>query len=155
MKKILIALDYDTTAQKVAETGFALGKAMNAEITLFHVFVDTHYYAPFENDPIMSFVGYVDTVYIGTEIENIQYEKAQLFLNKTKLHLGDDSIKTLVTEGDFASSILATAKEINADIIVMGSHSKKWLEKILMGSVTEKVLQHTTLPIFIIPTKKQ
>jgi nucleotide-binding universal stress UspA family protein len=128
---------------------------MNAETTLLHVFVDTHYYAPFENDPIMSFVGYVDTVYLGTEIANKQYEKAQLFLNKTKLHLGDDSIKTLVTEGDFALSILETAKNMNADIIVIGSHSKKWLEKIVMGSVTEKVLRHTTIPIFIIPTKKQ
>ncbi|MCX6286689.1 MAG: universal stress protein [Bacteroidetes bacterium] len=70
IKKVLIALDYDPTAQKVAEIGFSMAKAMHA------------------------------------------------------------------------------------DIIVMGSHSRKWLEKILMGSVTEKVFSNTTLPIFIIPTKK-
>ncbi len=45
------------------------------------------------------------------------------------------------------------AKEQHADIIVMGSHSRRWLENILMGGVTEKVLHHTTIPLFIVPTK--
>jgi nucleotide-binding universal stress UspA family protein len=49
--------------------------------------------------------------------------------------------------------ILEAAKELQADIIVMGSHSRKWLETIVMGSETEKVLHHTTTPLFIIPTK--
>jgi nucleotide-binding universal stress UspA family protein len=61
----------------------------------------------------------------------------------------------MVAEGDFADSILNVAKEIHADVIVMGSHSRKWLENIIMGSVTEKVLHNTSIPLFIIPTKKQ
>jgi len=43
---------------------------------------------------------------------------------------------------------------LHADIIVMGSHSRRWLENIVMGSVTEEVLHHTSIPLFIIPTKK-
>ncbi|MFA5817207.1 MAG: universal stress protein, partial [Bacteroidales bacterium] len=58
-------------------------------------------------------------------------------------------------EGDFADAILKAAKDLDADIIVIGSHSQKWLEKIVMGSVTEKVLNHTTIPLFVIPTKKR
>jgi nucleotide-binding universal stress UspA family protein len=38
---------------------------------------------------------------------------------------------------------------------VMGSHSQKWLESILLGSVTEEVLRKTNIPLFIVPTKKQ
>ena len=37
----------------------------------------------------------------------------------------------------------------------MGSHSRKWLENIVMGSVTEEVLRKTTVPMFIVPTKKR
>ena len=59
----------------------------------------------------------------------------------------------MVEEGDFAEVILKTARHIHADIIVMGSHSRRWLDKILMGSVTEKVLHRTSIPLFIIPTK--
>ena len=39
-KKVLIALDYNPTAQKVAEVGFSMAKSMNAEITLLHVISD-------------------------------------------------------------------------------------------------------------------
>ena len=71
-----------------------------------------------------------------------------------KKHLGDVTIQTDLKEGDFADSILAAAKEFHADIVVIGSHSRKWLENIVMGSVTEKVLRHTSIPLFIVPTKK-
>ena len=74
---------------------------------------------------------------------------------KAKKHLGAKSIKTIQKEGDFAQMILETAKEMKADCIVMGSHSQKWLENIVMGSVTEDVLRKTTIPLYIIPTKKQ
>jgi nucleotide-binding universal stress UspA family protein len=68
--------------------------------------------------------------------------------------LGDKTIQTIVKEGDFADSILATAKELKADVIVIGSHSRKWLENVVMGSVTEKVLHNTLIPLLIVPTKK-
>jgi nucleotide-binding universal stress UspA family protein len=60
----------------------------------------------------------------------------------------------LVKEGDFGETIVKTATDLHADIIVMGSHSRRWLDEILMGSVTEKVLHHTSIPLFIIPIKK-
>jgi len=44
MKKVLIALDYNPTAQKVAEVGFSMAKSMNAEITLLHVITDPVFY---------------------------------------------------------------------------------------------------------------
>jgi nucleotide-binding universal stress UspA family protein len=154
MKKILIALEYDPTAQKVAETGYSLAKAMEAEVFLLHVISDPVYYATRDYTPIMGFNGFMDLGTIRKDsIEGLK-EASNHFLDKTKKHLNDESIQTLVREGDFADAILKAAKEIHADIIVIGSHSQKWLEKIVMGSVTEKVLSQTTIPLFVIPTKK-
>jgi nucleotide-binding universal stress UspA family protein len=154
MKKVLIALDYSPTAQKVAETGFLLGKSLNAEVTLLHVITDPKFYATTGFSPIMGYNGYVDVS--PTVLESIEGLKdASLqYLEKTKQHLGDDSIQTLVNEGDIAVTILSTAGEVHADIIVMGSHSQKWLENIIMGSVTESVMNQSTIPLFIIPTRK-
>jgi len=132
MKKVPIALDYDPTAQKVAETGFSLAKSMNAEVILLHVIKGSSNYATPGHFPIMGYTGYVDVS-----------------------HLGDKTIKTLVKEGEVADTILKTAEELHSDIIVLGSHSQKWLENILMGSVTEKVLHDSSIPLFIVPTKKQ
>jgi nucleotide-binding universal stress UspA family protein len=153
MEKVLIALDYDPTAQKVAETGFALAKAMDAEITLLHVILEPVFYSSMEYSPIMGFTG-IDMSQLQMDSNDGLKNASQYFLDKTKNHLGDKTIKTLVKEGDFAESIIEAAKAIHADIIVMGSHSRKWLDKIVMGSVTEKVLNHTSIPLFIVPTKK-
>ncbi|OFY56112.1 MAG: hypothetical protein A2X22_14415 [Bacteroidetes bacterium GWF2_49_14] len=155
MKKVMIAMDYDPTAQIVAETGFALAKSMGAEVILLHVISDPTYYSSTEYSPIMGFTGYLDTGPVQFDsIDGLR--KASLhFLNKTKNHLGNQDIKTLVREGEFADSIIKAAKDHQADVIVLGSHSRKWLENIVMGSVTEKVLRHSTIPLFIVPTKKR
>ena len=154
MKKVLIALDYDPTAQKVAETGFSLAKTMGAEVILLHVISDPVYYSSTEYSPIMGFTGYMDMAPLQLDSVDGLNKASQHFLDKSKQHLGDKAIQTLVKEGDFAESILKVAKDLHVDVIVMGSHSRKWLEKIVMGSVTEKVLNHTSIPLFIVPTKK-
>ena len=154
IKKVLIALDYSPTAQQVAEEGFSMVKAMKAEVILLHIISDPVFYSSTEYSPIMGFTGYMDMSPL--QLDNVEaLKKASLhFLDKSRHHLGDKTIQIMVGEGDFAETILKTAKELNVDIIVIGSHSHKWLENILMGSVTEKVLNHTTIPLFIIPTRK-
>jgi len=155
MTKVLIALDYDPTAQKVAEAGFSMAKTMNAEVILLHVITDPVYYSSTEYSPIMGFDGFMNTDQFQLDSVDGLKKAASYFLDKTKHHLGDDTILTLVEEGDYAESIVKTAKRMHADIIVIGSHSRKWLENIVMGSVTEKVLHLTSIPLFIVPTKRQ
>lgn len=153
MTKILIALDYDPTAQKVAEVGFLLAQSMNAEVFLLHVITDPTFYTSIEYSPIMGLAGYMETSQLQLNNSDGLQKAAQYFLDKTKLHLGNKTIQTVIKEGDIAESILAAAKELNVDIIVTGTHSKRWLENIVMGSVAEKVLHHSTIPLLIIPTK--
>ncbi|MBL0357891.1 MAG: universal stress protein [Chitinophagaceae bacterium] len=154
MKKILIALDYDPTAQKVAEAGYALATAMGASVTLLHVIADPVYYSSTAYSPIMGFGGYAATDFMEPDLVDGLTKASYDFLDKSKQHLGDTGIHTEVKSGDTADVILATAKDIHADMIVTGSHSRKWLDSILIGSVAGKVLHHTTVPLVIIPTKK-
>ena len=152
--KVLIALDYNPTAQKVAEVGFSMAKTMKAEIILLHVISDPVYYSSTEYSPIMGFNGFIDLSQMQPDSIDGLKQAAMHFLDKSRQHLGDKSIQTMIKEGDFADTILKTAKELHADFIVLGSHSRKWLENVVMGSVTENVLRHTSIPLFIIPTKR-
>ncbi len=154
MKKVLIALDYDPTAQIIAEKGFLLAKSMCAEVILLHVVSDPVYYSSRAYSPVMGFSGFMDVVTMQPDMVDGLKKVSQEFLDKSKEHLADETIKTMVKEGEFAETILESAKELGADIIVMGSHSRSWLDGILMGSVTEKVLHQTLIPLFIIPTKQ-
>lgn len=152
LKKILIALDYNPTAKKVAETGYSFSKIMNAEVILMHVVSDTANYTSLEYSPIMGYSGFTDS---DLQISSDSLIKASMeFLEKSKHYLGDEKIQTLVVEGDFADEILKAAKDLKVDLIIMGSHSQRWLEKILAGSVTQKVLNNTKIPLLIVPTKE-
>jgi nucleotide-binding universal stress UspA family protein len=61
MEKVLIALDYDPTAQKVADTGFSLAKTMGAEVILLHVIADATYYTEIEYTQTIGLMGLSST----------------------------------------------------------------------------------------------
>lgn len=155
MKKVLIAIDYDLTARKVAEAGYSLAKAMNAKITLLHVVANDIQYTPLDYSPITGFGGFMDFNPLKQESLDWAKNASVQFLDSLKKHLGDNEIETVVEEGEVATSILKAASEMHADLIVIGSHSRRWLDEILMGSVAEKVMHHTLTPLYVVPTKKK
>jgi len=61
------------------------------------------------------------------------------------------SVTTLRVGGDAASRIVDLPAELGADVIVMATHGRKGLSRFILGSVAEKVLRQTTLPLLVIP----
>jgi nucleotide-binding universal stress UspA family protein len=155
IKKVLIALDYDRTALKVAETGYAMAKAMDAEVTLLHVMSDPVYYASTQYAPISGLTDSRGVDPLQFDDDDRLKKVSQYFLEKIKNQLGDSTIQTDLEDGDFADTILMKAKGLDIDILVMGSHSHRWLEDLVLGSVTSKVIRNTSVPVFIVPTKKR
>lgn len=153
MKKVLIALDYNPTARKIAEMGHGLARAMNAQTILLHVISDPTYYSSLNYSPIMGFGGFNSVDTIQTDKAEELQKAAQTFLDKSKQHLGDEKIETVVSWGDYGNMIMETALNSQVDIIVLGTHSRRGLEKILVGNVTENVLHHSAIPLFIISTR--
>ena len=94
MKKVLIALDFDHTAQKVAEGGFSLAKTMNAETILLHVIADEVYYSNLEYSPITGFGGFSNTDFSLMASSEGLLKASQYFLDTTKNHLRDETILT-------------------------------------------------------------
>jgi nucleotide-binding universal stress UspA family protein len=149
MKKVLISIDYGLSAQKIAEKGFELAQSMNAKVTLLHVVADETYYSSMDSAPFMGFYGYDFFNMIDSEG---LIDSSLKFLEKIKKHLKNSDIEIQAVQGDFATVILETSQHF--DVVVLGSHSKNWFEKTVMGSVTESVLAKTKIPMFIIPIKE-
>jgi nucleotide-binding universal stress UspA family protein len=152
--KILVALDHNQTALRVAEVSCALANSMHAEIFLLHVVSDPVLFSIPAFTPI---VGLTDEMDIFkkqyADLEGLKFVTRK-FLAQLKHHLGDNAIKTIVGEGEIATAILDIAKAYKVNLIAMGTHSTKWLENIVMGSVARDVLLKSTVPLFIVPTKK-
>ncbi len=153
MENVLIALDYAPTAQKVAEMGYNLAQAMHAQAILLHVTSDVSFYSSLNYSPIMGFGGLDSIDSVQTDDEDGLRKVAQDYLDKSKKYLADEKIQTIVKSGVIGETILDAALETKADIIVIGTHSRRGLEKILVGSVAENVLLHSFIPLLIIPTK--
>ena len=62
----------------------------------------------------------------------------------------DLSVDSYVTEGDAAGTIVDTARETKADLIVMSSHGYSGLTRLMLGSVTEKVLRAAPCPVLVV-----
>jgi len=140
MKKVLIAIDNGATSEKVAQSGLQLGQQLKAEIALISV-VDTEF--------LMTDSG-VSSKEMAEIIKNDFIAKQKMLVDKLFKHI---KVWTFVEEGKPHEVILKIAKEWGADIIVLGTHGRTGITHLLMGSVAEKVIRHSTHPLFIIPTK--
>ncbi len=150
MKRILIAIDYNPNAERVAEMGYAVAKAMQAEVSIIHVITEPAFYA-LDYSPIMGYQGSYTNDNIAL-VEDIKKQAAD-FLDASVKHLGDANIKTRVLEGETAETILSYCKEWEADLIVMGSHSHRGLDRLLVSDIAADILKHSKIPLLAIPTE--
>lgn len=70
----------------------------------------------------------------------------------------DKSIRTQVAcafHGEIAAGIIEEIKNRSPDVVVIGSHGRSALTHLLMGSVTEQVLRHSTVPVLVVPQIKK
>ena len=139
-KRILIALDEEPSAENVAQKGLQLGQQLTAEIAVVSVANTNHLLTdggvtPDEMADIMR----KDT---GKNLRNILHTVFK-----------DQDVTQFVEEGKPHEVILKVADEWNADILVMGARSSGGLTQVLVGSVSEKVMKNTEIPVFLVPTK--
>jgi nucleotide-binding universal stress UspA family protein len=142
MKKIVIAVDNDPSSEKIALNGFQLGLQLNAKIALLSV---------------------VDLSMLITEGTVIPKEFADIAINDYKKNhqmlldtvFKEHKVLTFVEEGIPYQVILNVAKEWDADIIVLGTHGRTGISHLIMGSVAEKIVRHSEIPVFIIPIKSR
>ena len=141
-KNILVPLDGSPTSEAAVVNAIALAKAFKSTVTLLSI-VDTY-----------AFVGLGTDVASGqTDYLSAATAEAKLAV-QSALHLcevADVAATPSVRQGQGVyKSILAAAHASGADLIVMGSHGRKGLEKLMLGSVASQVLSNTHLPVMII-----
>lgn len=68
--------------------------------------------------------------------------------------VGDPEVHKLVRHGSPELILANEAKAWQADLVVVGSHGKGWVDRMLLGSVTERVLQHLPAPTLVVPVGK-
>ncbi len=88
---------------------------------------------------------------LGQEVMKGLYQEADKVLDKVRKWAGDLGVQTelFVRDGEPHQAITAMAAEMSASLIVMGSHGRKGLTRLLMGSVTERVIGYADCPVLV------
>ncbi len=83
---------------------------------------------------------------------NAETDEAKEYLTKTAERLKGDGIETEweVVEGDPSHAIIETAHTRNCDLIVMGTHGRSGLPRLVLGSVADRILRDSHLPVLFI-----
>lgn len=152
IKKVLIALDYNSNSYQIAKIGHQLAKSIGAETTLIHIIADESNYNAMQSNPIMGMEGFDYNLFANVLNTKGFSDAAKFYLEHIKDSLNDKNIKISIKIGNTSDEILANANLINADLIVLGTQSKPWIEKVLVGSISESVLKNSKKPLLIVPT---
>jgi nucleotide-binding universal stress UspA family protein len=141
-KHILIATDGSELAGKAVAEGFALARALNAQVTA--VTVTEPWTALVSGEAMIAFP--VED-YEKTANENA----ARILAGVSALaRKADISCATVHAKDQYpADGILDTAKKSGCDLIVMASHGRRGLGRLLLGSQAVNVLTHSSLPVLI------
>jgi nucleotide-binding universal stress UspA family protein len=150
IKKILIGIDESSFAEHAAEYGFDIAHSFNAKVGLVHIVEPI--VVPVSTSSDMMGTSSMGLAVNDVELMNIQNDASESLIDRTIKKLGKGLEVTHFNEfGDTADGILTCAKEFNADLIVLGTHSRTGLDRFLMGSVAEHVVRHSTIPVLVVP----
>ena len=143
---MLIATDGSKNSQRAAEVGIEMAKLYGAAITALYVVDVGKEYAPIGD--------LAKKIAEDIIIKNINYLKEQgeeaTSLVEKMAKKADVSVEKKIVEGYPAEEIIRMAKENNMDFIVVGGIGATGVERFLLGSVADKVVRNSKIPVLVV-----
>jgi len=142
-KHFLIPIDGSSIATKAAAAGIALAQRLGASVTAFH---------SIEKLQPVYVEGYVFTRSQLNNFEETARKAGQKRLDeigKLAKAAGVPFTSLVATARTPYEGIIAAAKKRRCDVIFMASRGRRGLSSLIMGSVTQKVLSHSTMPVVV------
>jgi nucleotide-binding universal stress UspA family protein len=143
-ERILICTDGTTLSKKAVDSGINLAAKLHAHVVA---------YMAVPRYPHLYFEGAVVLTPAETKrIEKEWSDQAQSVVDavQEKAHARDVKTTAAIGHGEVAESIISAAKKHKCDLIVMASHGRKGISRVLLGSETLDVLTHSHIPVLVL-----
>jgi nucleotide-binding universal stress UspA family protein len=141
-KHILLPVDGSATSHQALVKAAGLAKVLGSAVTAIYV-IDPYPFTGLGSD-----FAYGQSEYLSAATLEAKQatEAAQKLLEEAGVKVKTQMVRAHSTW----RGILETAQEVGADLIVMGSHGRRGLDKMVLGSVAQRVLSHAHLPVFVV-----
>jgi nucleotide-binding universal stress UspA family protein len=143
--RILVATDGSALSKKAVRRAIDLASSLGAELVVLHV-VPRYPTGYFEGGSSVSAedVGRIETQWA---------ESGQAIIDAAQQAARAQDVKTravIMRSDQVAASIMAAAKKHKCGLIVMASHGRKGIRRILLGSETQQVLTYSAIPVLVL-----
>jgi nucleotide-binding universal stress UspA family protein len=135
-KNILCPVDFFPASERALEYSVALAGNYGARLHVLHVVspvIPTSYEFP------------LNTAELAESLQEAAREKIEPL--KARADSAGIEVDTLVRTGDIDESLLEAIEETTAEIVIMGTHGRRGFERWFLGSVTERLLRHSPVPV--------
>ena len=133
---IVVPTDFEAASMKALELAKSLAGHVGAEVVLVHVYAL----------PVYTYPGLEPALMPGFTSEVMGAARRAL----EQLGAEQGGLRTVLREGDAATEILDVAKDLGARFIVMGTHGRKGLSHLFLGSVAERVVRRSPVPVMTV-----
>ncbi|NDL66854.1 universal stress protein [Anaerotalea alkaliphila] len=141
MKKIIVPIDGSKYADLAVGKAREFAETFDCKVVLLHVYDLQGLYMKFQLTPRSR----------PADLDKPQKDsRALLEAARQSLEELGDRVETVSLEGDPADTILEYIEHREMDMVIMGSHGVKGMKRVLIGSVTNKVIHHTDKPVLIV-----
>lgn len=138
IRQILVPVDFHQHTDDLAEFAIGIANKLEARITFLHIVEEVAYISEYSADTFVT---------IDEELRGYAEKKMSTFLEKYQN--ASPGCAGLVLTGDVADSLVQYADENGVDLIIMATHGKQGIEKIMLGSVAERVLKRAHCPTLV------
>jgi nucleotide-binding universal stress UspA family protein len=138
-QKILVAVDFSETSDRAVATAVELASKFDGRVVLLHAYE-------------IPALGFPDGVLVASSevVSRISSSAQSAITSLADKYKGRAPIETIVRTGVPYESVNAVAEEINADVIVIGTHGRRGIARALLGSVAENVIRTATRPVLVV-----
>ncbi len=137
-QRILIAVDKGPIAAHAVEVALDLAVALKAQIAVIHVMEPPVMYGNDAGIP-------------KSELMEVAREEGAKLLTQLRENPALPALaREFLQGGDAATEIVKAAQDWPADVIVMGSHGRDGVSRMLLGSVAESVIRHAPCPVLVV-----
>jgi nucleotide-binding universal stress UspA family protein len=137
--KILCAIDFGESSRSALERSADLARSFGADLVLVHVWKGPRSVSERIARGTTALTPEL-TAEIGRKLEGWKAE-AERIAGRT--------VRTLVTSGPPAAEVTRLAADEKVDLVVVGTHGRKGLERAVLGSVAEAIVRHAPCPVLV------
>lgn len=155
IKRILLPLTLDNSSKSIAEVAAEMARQHDAEIIMVYAC-----------EPVSGFGHAIIENYMPSEtradfnekrhqlLEDIQQQMTQFYSEHISAIAGKPQPAEVICQEEQATTlILNSAKQLSADMIIMGSHDRSGLSAMLIGNTAREVAQLSEIPVLLVPLK--